>query len=176
MDKTEIVKTFITALQSGEFEVAANYMVDDFTLSGWVDDTLDRGKFLAMQSELRDAMPDFSYNLNDVHEQDDRVESLIQITGTATSDLALPLFGIPLIPATGIAVTLPQVRADYTLTGGKIAQMDIKSVPGGGLAGLLQQLGGEMPILPRIGEFPQLGGTPLSQQIEERNQTNQFGP
>jgi hypothetical protein len=58
---------------------------------------------------------------------------------------------VPLIRATGIAIDLPQVHTEYLVTDGKIAEMRFESVPGGGLAGLLQQIGAELPVLPRLG-------------------------
>jgi len=151
MSNEEVVKSFITALQSGDFELAAGLMSDDFVASGFTPDPLDKGEFLAMQSELKDAMPDYSFHLSNVQEGDDGVEALIQITGTQMRDLSLPTFGVPLIRYTGIDVSLPQVRTTFLLAGDKIKEMRVESVPGGGLAGLLQQIGTELPILPRLG-------------------------
>src|SRR5438067_4931981 len=68
MSSTEIVQTFITALQSGDFELAAKCMADDFVLSGWAPQPLDKGVFLAMQSELHNAMPDYSFHLSNLEE------------------------------------------------------------------------------------------------------------
>src|SRR5579884_1831364 len=150
MNSTEIVQTFITALQWGDMEEAVEWMADDFVLSGWTPRPLNRGEFLAMHSTLKDAMPDYSFHLNDVQERDGGVEALIQITGTQMRDLALPMFGVPLIRYTGIDVVLPQVRTTFSLEGDKIKEMRVESVPGGGLAGLLQQIGTELPVLPRL--------------------------
>ena len=157
MSATEIVKTFITALQSGDMEVAANYMSDDFVVRGWTPYPLDKAKFLATQSALLDAMPDFSYNLSDVHKAGNEVEALIQVTGTQTGDLALPMHGMPPFPATGLAVDLPQVQTSFVLKDNKVSEMNVESVPGGGLAGLLQQVGTELPVAPRLDEKFQPG-------------------
>jgi SnoaL-like protein len=157
MSPTEIVKTFITALQSGDMEVAANDMSDDFVVRGWTPYPLDKEKFLATQSALLDAMPDFSYNLSDVHKAGNEVEALIQVTGTQTNDLDLPMHGMPPFPATGLAIDLPQVQARFVLKEHKVSEMSIESVPGGGLAGLLQQVGTELPVAPRLDEEFQPG-------------------
>ena len=151
MNSTEIVKTFITALQWGDMEVAVSRMADDFVFSGWTPRPLDRGEFLAMHSTLKDAMPDYSFHLSDVQERDNGVEALIQVTGTHMRDLSLPEFGLPLIRYTGIDVSLPQVHANFLLADDKIKEMRVESVPGGGLTGLLQQIGSELPVLPRLG-------------------------
>ncbi len=157
MSATEIVKTFITALQSGDMEVAANYMSDDFVVRGWTPYPLDKAKFLATQSALLDAMPDFSYNLSDAHKAGNEVEALIQVTGTQTGDLALPMHGMPPFPATGLAVDLPQVQTRFVLKDNKVSEMNVESVPGGGLTGLLQQVGTELPVAPRLDEKFQSG-------------------
>ena len=150
MNATEIVQTFITALQWGDMEEAVDWMGDDFVFSGWTPRPLDRGEFLAMHSTLKDAMPDYSFHLSDVKERDGGVEALIQITGTQMRDLALPMFGVPNIRYTGIDVSLPQVHTTFSFEGDKIKEMRVESVPGGGLAGLLQQIGTELPLLPRL--------------------------
>src|SRR5256885_1824875 len=127
MGATEIVKTFITALQSGDMEVAANYMSDDFIVWGWTPYPLDKAKFLATQSALLNAMPDFSYNLSDVHKAGNEVEALIQVTGTQTNDLDLPMHGMPPFPATGLAVDLPQVQTRFGLKVHKVPERNAES-------------------------------------------------
>jgi len=157
MGATEIVKTLITALQSRDMEVAANAMSDDFVVRGWTPFPLDQANFLATQSALLDAIPDFSYNLSDVHKAGNGVEALIQVTGTQTDDLILPMHGMPPFLATGLAIDLPQVKVRFLLKEHKVSEMNIESIPGGGLAGLLQQVGTELPVAPRLDEEFQPG-------------------
>lgn len=152
MDAIDTVKTFMTALQAGDLELAAQYMSDDFSMSGWTAQPIGRGEFLAMQSALHAAMPDLSYQLQDLREERDGVTGLMALSGTHMQDLSLPMFGIPLIPATGIAVALPQVYVEYTFDDGEVKVMLVEEVRGGGLTGLLQQIGTELPVLPRLGD------------------------
>ena len=153
MSPVDVVKTFITALQAGEMEEAARYMTDDFVERGWTPLPMEGQAFLAMMSALRNALPDFSYNLSETREQgDDEVEALIAITGTHTRDLALPEFGLPLIPYSGVAVYLPQTPSQYRVKEQRIAEMLVETIPGGGLTGLLQQIDTELPIPPRLGD------------------------
>ena len=86
-----------------------------------------------------------------------QLKVLIQVTGTQTGDLALPMHGMPPFPATGLAVDLPQVQTRFVLKDNKVSEMNIKSVPGGGLAGLLQQIGTELPVAQRLDEEFQPG-------------------
>lgn len=90
MNAKEIVKRFITALQSGAIAMAAQYMTDDFKLVGWMPQPPGRGAFLTLQAQLDAGMPDFSYNLSDLHAHADTVTGLIQIAATHTRDLAFP--------------------------------------------------------------------------------------
>jgi hypothetical protein len=144
------VKTFMTALQSGDLKLAASLMSDDFILGGLTPSPLTKPEFLALQSELLRAMPDFSFNLSDVHKVDDEVQALIRITGTHTGDLSLPIYGLKAVAATGLAIALPQVEVAFQREHHRIVGMRVQSVTGGGLTGLLQQIGAELPLQPRI--------------------------
>lgn len=147
MSNIETVMTFVTALQSGDIELASNSMSDNFTLSGFEANPLDKNEFLLMQSKLLAAMPDFSYNLSDAQNaENDSVQALVQITGTQLNGLDLSPFGMQPVESTGLAVTLPQVHATYSVENGLIASIQMESLPGSGMAGLLQQVGAELPI------------------------------
>jgi len=162
---TEIVQTFITALQAGDMETAAQYMTDDFVFEGWTPQALNKGEFLALQSELHAAMPDYAFNLSDMREQNGVVRALMQITGTQTRPLNLPMFGIH-VPYTGVSVILPQEHVEFVLADGKVAQMRVETKPGGGLAGLLQQIGAELPLSPQVGEIYGLAQDEREQEME----------
>jgi hypothetical protein len=149
----ETVKALVTALQSGDMELAAQRMSDDCIVSGLAPNPLERDEFLALQSELLAAMPDFSYNLGELHAQDNRVTGLVTITGTHSNDLELPMYGLKTIPATGLAVVLPQVESTWLVERDRVKRVRISEVPGGGLTGLLQQVGAELPLFPRVGEI-----------------------
>lgn len=150
MSNIETVMTFVTALQSGDIGLAANSMTDGFTMSGFAPNSLDKNEFLVMQSKLLAAMPDFSYNLSDIQDaENESVQALIQITGTQLNGLDLSPLGIQPVQATGLAVTLPQVHVTYRVENGLVTSVQVESLPGSGIAGLLQQVGAELPLAPR---------------------------
>ncbi len=153
MSTVETVKALVTALQSGDLELAARLMSEDCTVSGFASEPLKREEFLALQSQLLAAMPDFSYNLGQVDAEGKNAHALITITGTNTNDLALPEFGLQTIPATGLQVALPQVPCSWRVRHEAVVKIEMDEVPGGGLTGLLQQIGSELPIAPRVGEI-----------------------
>lgn len=167
MNKIELVRTFITALQSGDAEVAANCMADQFTFAGWLHEPFSKNQFLGVQSRLLDAMPDLTYNLSGEREVGDSVEAWTQIMGTQMHDLLLPELDVPFIQATGNAISLPQTRTIFTFEQEQIAQMMVETIIGGGLAGILQQLGRELPLEARIRDFTQMAALPVDQEIEE---------
>lgn len=149
MEATELVMTCITALQSGDMDMAASLIAEDFVLRGWTEQTIDKRQFLAMQSNLLAAMPDFSYNLSNVHMNGQGVEALIQISGTNSGNLDLTMLDIAPIQATGLAINLPQVPVRFVIENDTLKEMAMATVAGGGLSGLLQQIGGELPVAPR---------------------------
>jgi hypothetical protein len=149
----ETVNALVTALQSGDLELAASLLSEDCTVSGFASEPLKREGFLALQSQLLAAMSDFSYNLSQVHAEGKNVHGLITITGTNTNNLELPEFGLRTIPATGLQVALPQVPCSWRVRHEVVEKIDMEEVPGGGLTGLLQQIGSELQVAPRVGEI-----------------------
>jgi hypothetical protein len=155
-------------------DMAAQYITDDFVFEGWTTQRLDRGEFLALQSELHAAMPDYAFNLSNVRQQNAVVSALMQITGTQTHPLSLPMFGIPLVPYTGTLVILPQEHVQFVIADGKVSQMRVETVPGGGLAGLLQQLDTDLPLSPRVGSIYELASDERDQEIEAHGEASQL--
>jgi len=102
--------------------------------------------WVGMQSLLLAAFPDWSFNMQDVKEEGNKATTTHHITGTHTGDLDLSPMGMPTIPATGKAISLPVEHAEVTVEGGKIVKMHVADVsPDGGVPGILKQIGVEMP-------------------------------
>lgn len=98
------------------------------------------------------AMPDFSYNLSAVHMEGQSVAALIQISGTHPGNLDLTMLDIAPLQATRLAVELPQVPVTFLARNDTLQEMAMAAVAGGRLSGLLQQIGGELPVVPRLEE------------------------
>lgn len=145
MSKVETVKTFSEALEARDFDKAAAYLTDDFVFAGPVPQPIGKREFIAVQSAFENAFPDWSFNSHDEVEQDDQVTAAVQITGTHTRDLVLPMPGMPSIPATGKRVSLPEEHLTFTFKGDKIASLTSDNTPGGGVPGVLAQLGVPLP-------------------------------
>lgn len=155
MSAIDTVNTLLTALQSGDMELAANTLSDDFTMSGFAPKTLNKNQFLVTHSNLLAAMPDFSYNLSSEQvEANGEVQTEIEITGTQLNPLTLPILEVQTIPETGLAVTLAQTQTTFKVNSeNQVTSMAMQPVVGGGFEGLLQQVGAELPIEQRRGYF-----------------------
>lgn len=96
---------------------------------------------------LADAIPDFSFNTSDAVEEGDKVTLTIRVTGTHTGVLDLGRIGLPVLPIqpTGRAISHPVEHPVVTFRKGKVSALDLPQVPGGGLPGLLEEIGVELP-------------------------------
>ena len=145
MTKIETIKAFSAALEARDFEKAASYLADDFVFSGPVPQPIGKQEFIAVQSAFENAFEDWSFNSHDEVEQGEKAVAAVQITGTHTRDLVLPMPGMPTIPATHKRVSLPEEHLEFTFKGDKIASLTSDNVPGGGVPGVLQQIGVPLP-------------------------------
>ena len=152
MSPVDIVKDFMIALESKDYDTAASYLSDDFVFSGWTPQPLDKDQFMTVMGELKAGIPNLSYHFHTVRDvqdlvQESNVKAAIQMTGTQTDSFILPPLGLPPIPQMARSVSLPEEHWDYTLQNGKIVKITVQRVPGGGIQGLLRQLGIELPII-----------------------------
>ena len=141
----EITRALFAALESGDKDTALSYLSDDFVFSGPVPEPIGREQWMGLQGRLSAAFPDWSYNLSDVQVRGDVARTTHQIAGTHTIDLDLSAMGLPVVPATGKAIKLPLEHADLTFEGGKVVRLHADASADGGLPGIMQQLGVEMP-------------------------------
>jgi predicted ester cyclase len=147
MTKIETIKAFSAALEAREFEEAASYLADDFVFSGPVPEPIGKQEFIAIESAFENAFEDWSFNSHDEVEHGDKVVAAVKITGTHSHDLVLPMPGVPTIPATHKKVSLPEEHLEFTFKGDKIASLTSDNVPGGGVPGVLQQIGVPLPAM-----------------------------
>lgn len=149
----ELVTAFMLALETKQFEKAATYLSDDFHFMGWTPLPLNKDQFIRLSSELAEGIPDLSYNFHDLHDVDallaegDRERAIIQITGTQVNEFVLTPLGLPPILETGRSISLPAQHWEYVVRNNAITTIDVEPVPGGGISGLLHQLGTDVQII-----------------------------
>ena len=153
MSALDTVRAFMLALEARDFEKASTYLAEDFIFSGWTPQPLDREQFISVMGGLKAGIPNLTYNFHTEHqgrdllELDTQVRGAVHITGRQTDSFILPPLGLPPIPQMGRAVSLPEEQWNYTVQKDQIAQISVERVAGGGIQGLLQQLGVDVPII-----------------------------
>ncbi|GCE25838.1 hypothetical protein KDA_13220 [Dictyobacter alpinus] len=145
--REDIVRNFMTALDSNELDNAANYLADDFEFSGWTPRSLDKQGFLTLLSNIKEGIPGLSFNIHNILEQASTITGTVQVQGYQTDSFIIPILGTPPIPQTASSVSLPTENVTYQLRDGLITAMNIQHVAGGGISGLLRQLGIDLPLV-----------------------------
>src|SRR3972149_11613887 len=141
MNALEMANKLFQAIEAKETMAAAKLISDDFTFSGPVPQPISGGEWLAMQQSLSNAFPDWKFNAADFREEGGKVRGAVQITGTHKGELDLSALGRPRVPATGIAVKLPREEITLTVSNGRFASLNSPTTDGGGVMGILGQLG-----------------------------------
>lgn len=145
MTRSETVRALLTAIEQQRWDEAKGYLSDDFTFDGAVPQPISADAWLAVHKALAAAMPDFSFNASDIHEEQGVVRGKVQLSGTQTRELALPIPGVPAIAPTGRRVQLPVEECTCAFRGDQVASYSIETTPNGGVAGILSQLGAALP-------------------------------
>jgi predicted ester cyclase len=145
MNAIETVQATLAAIEACDWERARSYLTDDFTFGGAVPELVGPDVWLGVHRSFAAAMPDFSFNARGLHDENGNVAGQFQLTGTQTRELALPMPGFAPIPPTGKRVSLPAENFTAAMRGAKLAALTVVEGPGGGLAGILAQLGVTIP-------------------------------
>lgn len=145
MDPQTIVRETLTAIETGDVAKAGSHMTDDFKFSGPVPQPIGKSEFLAMQTALVAAMPNWKFNAKNYKTQGNKVTLTVQITATHSATLKPVMPGMSSVPASGKKAALPEEAMTITLRGDKIASLEAAQVPGGGVPGLLAQIGVQVP-------------------------------
>ncbi len=142
MNQIETTRALLSAIEAEDWAKAASYLTEDFTFSGAVPQPISGEQWLGIHRALQVALSNFSFNFQAGAEKGQQIFGKVQLTGKHTGELRLPIPGIPIIPATGKQVSLPAEPVVVTFRNGKIANYQVEQVNGGGVPGILRQLGG----------------------------------
>jgi predicted ester cyclase len=145
MSVRELGESFAEAFNAGDFDTVASYLADDFQFSGPVPEPISGQQWLGLTKLMRAAFPDIQYRMRVVDVEGDVVTATNQLSGTHTGDLDLSAMGMGVIPATGKSFSNPEEVGRGVVRGDKLASIHITPVEGGGLMGILAQLGIKPP-------------------------------
>ncbi|MDQ2884998.1 MAG: nuclear transport factor 2 family protein [Chloroflexota bacterium] len=141
------VRAFISALEANEQETAADFLTDDFMATGWTPQPLDKSAFLTVIGGLKSGMPGLMFNMHNIEEDSDTINATFQIAGYQTDSFNLPPLSLPPIPQMARSISMPAEDVSFTFINEKIKLMNVKPTRGGGISGLLHQLGVDAPIV-----------------------------
>ena len=147
MSAIDTVRAFVTAVENNEQEDITNPLGDDFLFSGWTPSPLNKADFIAVFAELKSGIPSLMFNLHNLAEEGNSVTGSIQIAGYQSDAFSIPQLSLPPVPQMARSVSLPVEDVTFTMLGDKITRWSVHHVPGGGIRGLLQQLGFDAPII-----------------------------
>lgn len=144
MSAMDLVKQGLAAVDARDFAKLGSLVADDFMMEGPVPEPVGKAAFIGLLQALTAGIPDWNFNISGMSEEGDVVHLTNAISGTHTGTLNLPMLPGP-VAATGKTIKLPSEPVDYVVTNGKVTRQTVGDTPGGGLAGLLQQIGVPMP-------------------------------
>jgi hypothetical protein len=145
MSNLEVAKCFADLLESGDVKGLQTLLTDDFRAKGATRE-LTKQQALGYLQIFFTAFPDHNFGFTGFEEKGDWVYCTGQETGTHQGVLDLNPFGMPIsMPPTGKSFKLPKSTFTFRVAGDKVAYYGEEAVKGGGLAGILEQLGVELP-------------------------------
>ncbi len=145
MSNLEVAKRFANLLESGDVKGLQALMADDFQAKGATRELTKQQSLDYLQMFLT-AFPDIRYGFTDFEEKGDVIQCAGQEIGTHLGDLDLRPFGIPIsLPPTGKFFKLPKSIYSFRVAGDKVTFYSEEAAQGGGLAGILEQLGVKLP-------------------------------
>jgi len=129
------------AIEKGDYKEAEKFLTEDFTFTGAVPQPIGRSEWLDLHKSLADAIPNFMFNATGFHEENNKVIFDVHLTGTHSRELKISQLNVGPVTATNKSISLPNERVEATFENGKISQLNVERVSGGGLKGLLGQIG-----------------------------------
>ena len=145
MGNLEVVKRFADLLESGDVKGLQALMADDFRAKGATRE-LTKQQALGYLQIFFTAFPDYRIGFTDFEEKGDVIQCSGRETGTHLGVLDLKPLGMPVsLPPTGKSFKLPKSIYTFRVAGDKVTYYGEEAVEGGGLAGILAQLGVKLP-------------------------------
>jgi hypothetical protein len=150
MNPREIVQALLDSVQRGDFQKAKFLVSNNCQFSGSTPELLKREAWMEINRNLKKACPNLDY-----HFHVDRVDGLngdlvkisAELKGTHSGVLDLRPVGFGVSPATDKSFATPREHIKVTIKDSKVALWIVEPIEGGGLLGILTQLGIAVPTL-----------------------------
>jgi hypothetical protein len=145
MENGKIVEEVLSAWERNDFAKAEPYISNDMKVTGVSPVPLAANEFTGTMKALVAGIPDWKFNYKIGSESKNMVEAKVRITGTHTREIPSPMPGVKNIAPTNKTIRMPEEKLTITLNNGKITNVKVDTVEGGGVPGLLKLLGVEVP-------------------------------
>jgi hypothetical protein len=147
MNQREIVQALLDSVQRGDFEKAKTLLSNDFQFSGPVPEPINRETWMGINKNLKKAFPNLDYHFHVDGVDGDVIKISAELKGTHSGVLDLSPVGLGVIPATNKSFATPREHGKVTCKGDKVASWVVDRIEGGGLMGILGQLGIAVPTM-----------------------------
>jgi len=147
MNQREIVRSLLDSVQRGDFEKAKSFLSNDYRFSGPVPEPINAETWLVINKNLKKAFPDLDYHFHVDSVEGDVTKISAELTGTHKGVLDLSPLGLGEIPATNKSFAIPREHGKVTCKGDKAVSWAVDKIEGGGLMGILTQLGIPVPTM-----------------------------
>jgi hypothetical protein len=145
MSNLETAKRAADLLESKDLEGLQALLADDFRAKGATLE-LTKHQILGYLQIFFTAFPDHRFSFTDFEEKEGLIYCTGQETGTHQGVLDLNPFGMPVaLPPPGKSFILPKSVFTFRVAGDKVTYYSEEALKGGGLAGILEQLGVKLP-------------------------------
>jgi hypothetical protein len=149
MKQREIVQALLDSVQKGDFEKAKSLLSNDFQFSGAVPKPINGETWIGINKNLKKAFPNLDYHFHLDNVDGDVAKISAQLKGTHSANLDLSPLGLGVTPApnTNKSFSTPREYGKVTVKGDKVTSWIVEPIEGGGLMGILDQLGIPVPTM-----------------------------
>src|SRR5688572_10197526 len=147
MNQREIVQALLDSVQRGDFEKAKSFLSNDYQFSGPVPEPINAETWLGINKNLKKAFPNLDYHFHVDGVDGDVTKISAELKGTHSGLLDLTPVGLGVIPATNKSFATPREHGKVTCKGDKVVSWVVDRIEGGGLMGILVQLGIPVPAM-----------------------------
>ena len=138
------------SVQRGDFKKAQSFLSTNYQFSGPIPTPIDGETWMAINRNLKKAFPnlDYHFHLDGVDGLDGSVIRMSsELKGTHRGTLDLSPLGLGTTPATDKSIATPREHGRVTIKGDKVVSWVVDRIEGGGLMGMLGQLGLTIPAM-----------------------------
>lgn len=143
MTPEDIIRESLAGFNAHDDNIAYVHFASDLVVNNFMPHPIGLEDFKALNAANLAAFPDWHFEITQMQTQGNKLTVTVQVSGTQTGPINMP--GMPSIPASGKKVSAADKFICTFGADNKLHQMDFATPPGGGFAGIMSQLGIQMP-------------------------------